>query len=493
VARVVFDFDPLLQHASRRLATALLASLAAVAVMAISESAYQFAEQAVNSASARNAARFDALLLRSLLSDAETGQRGFLITGREDYLKPLQEAEVQMPLVMERLSVQYKGSEWAGLVAQTRQRAEEKFSELRTTVELYRAGQHEAWQSVMAIDYGREKMDALRQATERLEAHERDRIATDRDAVYRALTFGRFGVHALTLLSLVWLLYFLRKNDALHDARREHAQILREERDRLEHEVKRRTAELTDLTRYLQTVREDERAHLARELHDELGALLTAAKLDVARVRRLIARGMLTDIDDRLSHMSGLIDEGITLKRRIIEDLHPSALSNLGLTPALEILAREFGERSALVVHTMLEEVSTDDPGKLAIYRLVQEALTNVLRHAQAKTVWIHLSLDGAQIVLRVRDDGRGFDPTAVPAGHHGLLGMRYRMENLGGTVRLMSAPDRGTEIEARLQSAPTLAPTTTQSDAQPDAQPDAQHASTVPAAQAAGTVQALH
>ena len=457
----MFDFDPLLQHASRRrLVTALLASLAAVAVMAISESAYRFAEQAADSASSRNAARFDALLLRSLFADAETGQRGFLITGRDDYLKPLQEAEVQVPVVMERLSVQYKGSEWAGLVAQTRQRAEEKFSELRTTVQLYRSGQHEAWRSVMALDYGREKMDALRQATGRLEAHESARIANDRDAIYRALLFGRFGVHALTLLSLLWLLYFLRKNDALHEARREHAQILRDERDRLEHEVKRRTAELTDLTRYLQTVREDERAHLARELHDELGALLTAAKLDVARVRRLIGRGTLTDIDERLSHMSGLIDEGITLKRRIIEDLRPSALSNLGLTPALEILAREFGERSSLAVHTSLDEVDADDHAKLAIYRLVQEALTNVLRHAKAKGVWVSLTQDEEQIVLRVRDDGQGFDPAAVPAGHHGLLGMRYRMENLGATLRLVSAPGRGTELEARLQNpAPSAAP----------------------------------
>lgn len=448
----MFDFDPLLQHASRRRAvTALLASLAAVAVMAISEGAYQFADQAVESSRTRNAARFDALLLRSLMADAETGQRGFLITGHEAYLQPMKVAEVQAPQVLERLAAQYKGSEWASLIAETRQRAEEKFSELRATVALYRAGSHEAWQSVMAIDYGREKMEALRVATQRLETHERDRIAKDRSAIYRALMFGRFGVHALTLLSLLWLLYFLRKNEALHEARREHSQILRDERDRLEHEVTRRTAELTDLTRYLQTVREEERAHLARELHDELGALLTAAKLDVARVRRLIAKGLVTDIDERLSHMSGLIDEGITLKRRIIEDLHPSALSNLGLTAALEILVREFGERSALAAHTSLVEVDTNDKGKLAIYRLVQEALTNALRHAKAGRVWVSLSQDDAQILLSVRDDGLGFDTMAVPSGHHGLLGMRYRMESLGGTLALRSSPGQGTEIEARL------------------------------------------
>ena len=451
----MFAFDPLRQRAGkRRLLAVLGATLVAGAVMIISESAYRFAEQAVDSVRARNEARFNSLLLRSLMADAETAQRGFLITGRESYLVPFHAAEAKLPQVMDRLSAQYRGSEWAGLVGEARARAEEKFSELRTTIQLYRSGSHEAWRSIMETDIGREKMEALVLALERLEAHESNRIARDRDAIYRALLFGRFGVHALTVLSFLWLLHFLRKNEALHEARREHAQILREERDRLEHEVQRRTSELTDLARYLQTVREDERAHLARELHDELGALLTAVKLDIARVRRLVAKGLVADIGERLVHMSGLIDEGITLKRRIIEDLRPSALSNLGLMPALEILAHEFGERSSLVVHTALSEVEADDDTKLAIYRLVQEALTNVMRHAHAKTVWVSLEQEGRQLLLSVRDDGRGFDASSVPAGHHGLLGMRYRMENLGGTLRLNSKVGQGTDIEARLPCA---------------------------------------
>jgi signal transduction histidine kinase len=459
----VLDFTPPFKTSSRRrLATVAIAALVALAVMAISESAYQFAERAVESVRARDAARFDTLLLRSLMSDAETAQRGFLLTGHEEYLKPMKAAESQIPMVIDRLSAQYKGSEWASLVAEARQRTDEKLSELRTTVALYRAGSHPAWQAILESDIGREKMEALAHALLRLEQHESNRIATDRDAIYRALLFGRFGVHTLTLSSLLWLLYYLRRNESMHEARREHTRLLSEERDRLEGEVRRRTAELTDLARYLQTVREDERAHLARELHDELGALLTAAKLDVTRVRRLIAKGSVADIDERLKHMGGLIDEGITLKRRIIEDLRPSALSNLGLTPALEILGREFGERASLNVQLALDDEIDDralgDEGKLAFYRLVQEALTNVLRHAQARSVRVSLVREGEELALSVQDDGRGFDAAAVPAGHHGLLGMRYRLENLGGTLKLRSEVGRGTLIEARLpcpESAP--------------------------------------
>ena len=107
----------------------------------------------------------------------------------------------------------------------------------------------------------------------------------------------------------------------------------------------RRTAELTDLARHLQTVREDERGFLARELHDELGGLLTAAKLDVARLRKRLDTGQ-PEVAERIVHLGQTLDAGIALKRRIIEDLRPSSLANLGLQRALEILCEEFAQRS---------------------------------------------------------------------------------------------------------------------------------------------------
>lgn len=305
----------------------------------------------------------------------------------------------------------------------------------------------------MESDIGREKMQAVREAVAQLDKNELVQIAIERETVFRSLTYGRLGVHGLTLLSLFGLAVFLRRNEALHAARRGHARELSLERDRLDVEVARRTAELTELARHLQTVREDERAHLARELHDELGALLTAAKLDVARVRRM-TKASAPEIDERLKHMSELLDQGIALKRRIIEDLRPSALSNLGLVPALEILTQEFAQRSGLQLHLELVESATNNAGQLAMYRLVQEALTNVLRHARAQQVRVQLSETEGWLQLQIDDDGKGFDPEAVGAGHHGLLGMRYRIESLGGTLQLLSSPGRGTMVLARLPKA---------------------------------------
>lgn len=436
----------------------LLVTVAASAVMGVSEAAFWGADEALTQSQARHQARDSGLRLRELLTDAETAQRGFLLTGRDDYLAPLQTAERDLPGVLAQLRGQYASSEWEALVNDASRRANEKLSELQLVVKLYREGSSTAWQGLVESDIGREKMQAVRDAVSLLDRHELQQIAKEREAVSRSLSYGRFGVHGLTLLSLVGLAIFLRRNEALHAARRNHADELASERDRLDREVARRTAELTELARHLQTVREDERAHLARELHDELGALLTAAKLDVARVRRM-ARTAAPEIDERLLHMSELLDQGIALKRRIIEDLRPSALSNLGLIPALEILTQEFAQRSGLQLNLELVNTPTDDGDRLAMYRLVQEALTNVMRHAKAKQVRISLGEADGWLQLSIRDDGRGFDPGAVGSGHHGLLGMRYRIESLGGTLQLLSAPGRGTLVVARLPLRPEPEP----------------------------------
>lgn len=466
---VLRHLDPWLEGASRNRGFAVLcAALAAAAVMGVSEAAFWGADQALAQSQARHIARDDSLRLRELLTNAETAQRGFLLTGREDYLAPVQLAERELPAVLQRLRGQYESSEWAALVADASRRANEKLSELQLVVKLYREGNTPAWQGLVESDIGREKMQAVRDAVSQLDRHELGQIALEREAVYRSLTYGRLGTHGLTVLSLFGLAIFLRRNEALHKARREHATELASERDRLDREVARRTAELTELARHLQTVREDERARLARELHDELGALLTAAKLDVARVRRMTKA--TPDIDERLKHMSELLDQGIALKRRIIEDLRPSALSNLGLIPALEILTQEFSQRSGLQLNLELADSPTDDADRLALYRLVQEALTNVLRHAKARQVRVSLGEADGWLQLQIRDDGQGFNPDAVGAGHHGLLGMRYRIESLGGTLQLLSAPGRGTLVLARLPRRPDLAPPATAPEAEPAA-----------------------
>jgi signal transduction histidine kinase len=197
-------------------------------------------------------------------------------------------------------------------------------------------------------------------------------------------------------------------------------------------------------------VREEERGHLARELHDELGALLTAAKLDVARLKSKLGT-QAPEFAQRLQHLTETLNSGIALKRRIIEDLRPSSLSNLGLTASLEILAREFAERSGIEIATNLETVELDESSQLTVYRLVQESLTNVGKYAQAEQVDITVKNVDGQIGVEIRDNGLGFETGDVRTSTHGLAGMKHRVEAAGGRLSVESQPGEGTRISATL------------------------------------------
>ena len=275
-------------------------------------------------------------------------------------------------------------------------------------------------------------------------------LAERHQELLRALLVGRIGVALLSAVSLLALIMVLRKDQVLADQLLEQKRLVQAERDRLEIEVRERTAQLTELARHLQTAREDERQRLARDLHDELGALLTSAKLDAARIRSRLA-GTAPEALARLGHLVGKLDGGIALGRKIIEDLRPSTLGHLGLVPTLEILLREFAERSGAQVHTTLAPVRLGAAAELVVYRIVQESITNVTKYARASQVWVSLAGVDGWVLLSVRDDGIGFDTRQRPRSAFGLLGMRFRIEAEGGALRLVSAPGQGTCIDVRL------------------------------------------
>lgn len=209
------------------------------------------------------------------------------------------------------------------------------------------------------------------------------------------------------------------------------------------------TDELTELTRHLQAMQEEERSRLARELHDRLGAFFTATKFDMARLKS--ALGPLSpEVAMRLAHFTDMLDKGIALKRRMIEDLRPSALNSLGLVQALEILINEFKRTHGVSVNTALEPLQMPANVQLTMYRLVQEALVNVAAYAQAREVqvWLKKMPEGG-VEIGVRDDGVGFDVQTGRISMLGLMGMHYRVEAQGGRFTVESCPDCGTTVSA--------------------------------------------
>jgi signal transduction histidine kinase len=204
------------------------------------------------------------------------------------------------------------------------------------------------------------------------------------------------------------------------------------------------------LAQHLQAVREDERAHLARDLHDELGSLLTLAKLDAARLKSRLAT-TAPELLEPLDHLLASLDSMVALKRRIVQDLHPLDLEHLGLVPALEIVARDVARGAGIEVHCELSPVQLNARAELAVYRLMQEALNNVAKHAAAHRVWVRLVDRGGRVEAAVRDDGKGFDLHGVGAACRGLLGMRLRTEAEQGWLTVLTAPGQGTWVKATL------------------------------------------
>lgn len=428
-----------------------LACAAALAMLFISESAYRQSMGMLDQLTAITAASSRVQILQQSLLDVETGQRGYLVTGRPEHLQPYGAALQDVADAFEFLDRYFGDAAGpAAELAELHLLSDTRLAQLAAAIEL-RAGQPaQTIAVVMPGDLGREQMRAINGLAHALLAHEQQRMDAGRGELYQSLQLGRIGVAALSLMSLLALYLYLRHTSALKQQQLTLKRAVQTERDRLDIEVRRRTAQLTELTHHLQTAREDERHRLARNLHDELGALLTSAKLDAARIRSRLG-GSAPEAIERLVHLVQTLDQSILLGRSIIEDLRPSTLDNLGLVATLEILTREFAARSGVQVIPALSPVRLAAPAELMVYRLVQEAVTNISKYAKAQRVWIELGSRGGVVDVSVRDDGVGFDTTVPPASAYGLVGMRFRVEAEGGVLDVVSAPGQGTRVQVRL------------------------------------------
>ena len=437
---------------SRSMAISLpFALLAALLLIGINEVGHKRSQDAVQAMShgqqTRNAAN---RLLQSML-DAETGQRGYLLTGNEGYLEPYDKAVITVKTNLEELHTQYLHStedlQQFALLALAVSR---KLAEMELSLRLRRQGNEDAWKFILFTDVGREHMDSIRQLAHTLIERSSRKIQEHQSQIVQSLMLSRIGIATVTAIGLLAFYMYLRQARTLQQISQREQDVLEHERERLEGLVRERTASLSELASHLQQVREDERGYLARELHDELGSLLTSAKLDVARLKSKIDH-QAPDIAERLKHLNETLNSGIALKRRIIEDLRPSSLSNLGLTAALEILTREHSEGAGIEVETNLEAVQLSEATQLTVYRLVQEALTNISKYAHATKVLVTVHNYPTHVAVQVRDDGAGFDPAGVGPASHGLAGMRHRVEAAGGRLTITSSPDSGTLISAVL------------------------------------------
>ena len=432
-----------------------LATLAALVLIGINEAGFRQSSHALAEVGDAQHARAELNQMLLNVLDAETGQRGYLLTGEASYREPYDEAVKQVDSHLAALQAVYaQKPDQLAKVNELAKHVARKMAEMEMSVRLRQNGNDDAWRFVITTDVGREEMDAIRDQVAGLVNASNEELARGQEQIATSLRFGRIGIALVALAGLLAFYLYLRQTHALRSIGELQQLALERERNALEGEVRERTATLAELATHLQQVRESERGYLARELHDELGSLLTAAKLDVARLKSRLSDA--PDATQRLQHLNELLNSGIALKRRIIEDLRPSSLSNLGLVASLEILGREFAERSSMEVEMVLEPVSLDEDNQLTVYRMVQESLTNIGKYAEATEASIVMKNYGNHVVIEVSDDGKGFDTQHARPSSHGLAGMRHRVEAARGKLTISSTPGKGTHLSAVLPSMPS-------------------------------------
>jgi PAS domain S-box-containing protein len=225
------------------------------------------------------------------------------------------------------------------------------------------------------------------------------------------------------------------------------------ERRQIEEALQGSREQLRTLATRLQAAHESEKIHLAREIHDELSGTLTALKLDLALLPNRAAkdRGLFLE---KLNSMAGLIDGTLARIRTVATELRPIVLDKFGLVAAIEWQIGEFEDRSGIRCETRLptEVIPLDPEPSTAVFRILQEALTNVARHAHANKVVVDLGSEAGSLILTVSDNGKGIDEQMIHAAHSiGLLGMRERARSFGGTAEVTRSPGGGTLVSVRI------------------------------------------
>jgi signal transduction histidine kinase len=393
--------------------------------------------------------------LWQLVRQAESSQRGYILTDNSNYLMPFQEASGDLPQALGRLEQAFAAAAPAVRtdIAEVERLVNAKFAEMRDTLEAYRTRGRAAALELMRTDVGVLTMRRIDDRVRSVEKSETANILHASEAwqtrrwVSLATTFAAFAATiglVLLLSRLVMRQLRFREREAAELAQR-HAE--------LEQLVERRTEELSELSTHLQSLAEQEKSALSRELHDELGGLLVAARMDVSWIEERV-KSQDAEVQAHFGRVHAALQSGVDVKRRVVENLRPSLLDNLGLFPALRSQVADSCGRAGLrcLERYPDEELHLNPESSITVFRIVQEALTNIVKHARAQRVEVTVEPRPPWLMLRIRDDGVGLPLERLRAlRSHGLAAMRQRAAGLGGHWQVRRPTSGGTEIEVRL------------------------------------------
>lgn len=390
-----------------------------------------------------------------LVMDAEGSLRGYFLSRNEVYLGPLRTAASAMDAQFDELEKLLAASpaERKNLV-QLQRLVKRKLDKLNQTLEVFQTGALEDIVTMATNSDSKYLLDEIGFQVTVMVREQDLLLGAGRAAFYQQYRYAvmvGIGINAMAILVLALFYRLIRRGFYVRVAT-EHA--LQNANDNLESMVVVRTEQLSVLSRHLISVSEEEKARLARELHDELGANLTAINIDINAVADKL-RSTQPELAAMLERARGNLVSTVEMKRRIVENLRPSMLDNLGLASALHSYCAEYARLTGLDCEVLISgDVDSAGPMQsIAVFRIVQESLNNIAKYAHARHVIVQLAREGAQLALEIIDDGVGIAADAVSKPKsHGLLGMRERALLLGGSLQVRrGVAGCGTCVEATI------------------------------------------
>jgi protein-histidine pros-kinase len=396
--------------------------------------------------------------LQLALLNAESAHRGYLLTGDPEYLEPLQSAATQIPILAKQLAATYRGrdAKVGAAVQELNAAANVQLKQMWAAVALYQQHRPAAGLALSNAASKHESMATFRELSDVTRNYEQSLLETslanwDRELlVVRRLNVASLiaGLMLIALAVTAMVRSIRQREEAVGELARQH--------DALQAQADAQAAELMELYSHVQTVQEEERARLSRNLHDELGGVLLAARMDVTWMQQDPLRDR-DEIDQRMERVRKAIDQGIDLKRRVVEELRPTLLDTMGLVPALRWQLEETCKLANITCRDRFpeEELRFNRTGAITLFRILQEALVNIVKHSGASEVEASLEVTGEHVVLAIQDDGVGSTREDLGRTHsHGIAGMRHRVQVLGGKFAIVSSPGRGTRVRVQVPRA---------------------------------------
>jgi signal transduction histidine kinase len=390
----------------------------------------------------------------ALVTDAESEQRGYLLTGEDIYLQSYASTAARILPALDRMHRAYSTSgDSMDQIRRLRILSADKLAELDDTLTLYRNVGFDPARSAAQTDLGKRTTDAILASVAVLRQRESSELSAATARWQTDLHISRWVTLLGVVLNigLVALASILVFGDMRRRAR--HAIDLRDQKQDLARQVEERTQEMTELSTHLQEVSELEKSALSRELHDELGGLLVAARMDLSWLQQRLPTSD-PHIEQRFKRIHEYLSAGVDLKRRVVEELRPTLLDNMGLFSALRWQFSQSCRRAGLTCTESIPEIElkvTPDAA-IGVFRVAQEALTNILKHAEAKSAELTVAIEQGTFTLKISDDGKGVAPNRLQTRtSHGLISMRHRIAALGGSWSLNQAAGGGTVVTAQI------------------------------------------